>query len=123
MEPIDGKPKVGDRVRVVMEGEVGATWPDGFALRDRNAGYNIAYSSDIVKDTVVIRRRYRAGDAIGRDNIVAWEPPAGTLVRHVTGARHYMKLISAGRWTDSAGALSAAAGMMAGDYDILVVGE
>jgi hypothetical protein len=122
-----GKPRVGDRVKLTIEGEVNYVESSGFTVREapeppNGNGVFFRYDNASLKNVVIIARKWQIGDMIDRNDIMPWEPAVGTLIRNVSLGRHYMKLLSTGRWVDSNGVFAQPSAMPGGTYQIMMLG-
>jgi len=125
----NGKPRVGDRVRLTIIGYVNYVEDSGFTVRDRpddspasGGGIFFHYDTPALKNVDILERKRQIGDKIDRNEIMPWEPAVGTLIRHTASGRHYMKMLSSGRWIDTTGNQLFHAAMPGGYYRIMMLG-
>jgi hypothetical protein len=122
-----GKPKVGDTVRLAIEGEVNYVENAGFSVRtDANVGNGlwIRYDDGIVKNIEVTKRPRKVGELVDRDEIMLWEPNAGTLIQQIDRIVEpicWMKTMSTGRWVNSDGVFAMPSALPRGKFEIKVI--
>ena len=121
-----GKPRVGDEVKLTIEGKVTYVEDSGFTVDETTRvgahGVFFRYDNPSLKNVEVTMRQRRVGDVVTRNDLMFWEPPEGTLIQFQNNGRYWLKLISPARWVDSHGVLTPSSAMSAGSYVILTIG-
>ena len=119
----------GDIVRVTLEGPARNADPAGFYVRDKdNMSTLVTYDHDIVKSVDVIKRQREVGEQINRNDIMAWAPKAGTVIKQRSWdgdyrtSKNWMKIArGAAQWVDSFGERAEPSAMPGGDYEIVSI--
>ena len=128
---LSNPPKIGDTVRVTIEGTVTNSSLDNFQIRIGDAPrvgertyHNFQYGSPEVKHVEVVKRFRKIGDLIERDELHSWNPNPGTVIiqdDRTVNPISWMKIGTAARWTNTKGHTTEPISMPEGPYSIVVI--
>jgi hypothetical protein len=125
--PIIHKPKLGDIVEVTIKGVVTSTTEAGFHMRTDKLDdarfaqtyRNFYYEEPSLVGVTVTKRNRKIGDHVNRNELMAWDPTAGTVITQDSNDITWMKIARGlSQWVNSLGTYAEPSAMPGGDYRI-----